>query len=382
MTSQSALKIEELPRQSVLNVRHRELGSTFNGMAWNDMPTPWDYRTDPNDEVIAVRTCAGLYDVSMLQMRRVSGPDALAVVDYLVSRDMTKIKPGVVALCNEVDDNGIVCDDISIFCDGENRYRVVTGSGDTARHLARIAKGKNVVIEENRDTHILSLQGPKALAVLAPHTPFNLASLKYFTHADTTLFGRKVNIGRLGYSGEQGYEIYCAAADAVFLWDAILEHGRKAGVMPCSWASLDLIRVEAALAFYPYEMPGGATPWECGMGWAVSLDKKGDWQGKAAVLAARGKERSKLAGIVCKHHQAVEPGAKLYKDGKEVGVVTSPSYSRYLMKSLALAQIKPQYTAPGTTLEVRGAQIACQALVEPIPFYDPMKIRLRPENFK
>lgn len=370
-----------MQRNSVLNERHRQLGSKLDGDTWNDMPIPWSYTSCPHDEVVATRTRAGLYDVSALNIVNVSGPDAEAVIDRLVTIDVTRLKPGTARLGGEVDEGGALVDDIMVIRDAADRFRISHGSGATPKTLAALAAGKNVKIEADRDVHILSLQGPASLDVLKPHTPGDLAGLPYFSHFDTTLFGKKVTLGRGGYSGERGYEVYCAAADALFLWDCILEAGKPKGVIPCSWTALDLTRVEGALLFFPFEMPeGDTTPWEVNMDWAIDLDKAGDYIGKPAVLHLKGRERVKQAGMTVLHHEAVEAGAKVYDGDAEVGVVTSASYSRLLMQSLAMVHLKPAKSAIGTRLTIRGKAGNLVALVVPTPFYDPLRLRTHPEK--
>ncbi|MBS0447638.1 MAG: aminomethyltransferase family protein [Proteobacteria bacterium] len=369
-------------RNSVLNDRHRQLGSLLDGDTWNGMPIPWRYASDPHAEVIATRTRAALYDVSALNIVKVSGPDAEAVIDRLVAIDVTRLKPGTARLGAEVDERGALVDDIMIIRDAADRFRISHGSGATPRTLAALAEGRQVQVQADRDLHILSLQGPLSLDVLAPHAAAKLADLPYFRHVETTLFGRPVTIGRGGYSGERGYEVYCAAKDAVMLWDLILEAGHPHGVIPASWTALDLTRVEGALLFFPYDMPeGDTTPWEVNMDWAVDLDKKADYIGKAAVLAAKGRERVKQAGLLVHHHAAMDPGAKVFDEaGQEVGVVTSSSYSRLLMQSLAMVHLKPAQTAIGTRLRVANGSKPAEALVVRTPFYDPLRQRTHPDK--
>lgn len=370
-----------MQRNSILNERHRQLGSKLDGDTWNNMPIPWSYNSCPHDEVIATRSRAGLYDVSALNIVNVSGPDAEAVIDRLVTIDVTKLKPGTARLGGEVNEAGALVDDIMIIRDAADKFRISHGSGATPKTLAELSAGRNVKIEADLDVHILSLQGPVSLDVLSPHTPANLAALPYFNHVETTLFGKKVTLGRGGYSGERGYEVYCTAADAVFLWDAILEAGKPKGVIPCSWTALDLTRVEGGLLFFPFEMPeGDTTPWEVNMDWAVDLDKKGDYIGKAAVLALKGRERVKQAGMIVTHHEAVEAGAKVYDGEKEVGVVTSASYSRLLMQSLAMVHLKPSHSNLGTRLTIGAKAGKLAALVVPTPFYDPLRQRTHPDK--
>jgi len=368
-------------RNSVLNDRHRQLGSKLDGDTWNDMPIPWSYSTDPHEEVIATRTRAALYDVSALNIVNVFGPDAEAVLDRLVSIDVTKLKPGSARLGAECNAQGALIDDIMIIRDAADRFRVSHGSGATPKQLAELSEGKRVTVEFDRDVHILSLQGPLSLQVLEPHVSGELAALPYFNHFETRLFDVPVTIGRGGYSGERGYEVYCKAKDAVFLWDKILEVGQPHGVVAASWTALDLTRVEGGLLFYPFEMPeGDTTPWEVNMDWAVDLGKKADYVGKEAVLKLKGRERVKQAGLLVHHHAAVDAGAKIFDGDKEVGVVTTASYSRLLMQSLAMVHLHPSRTNLGTRLTIGHGGKQLEAQVVRTPFYDPLRQRTHPEK--
>jgi len=371
-----------MSRNSILNERHLALGTDLSAVSWNEMPLPWDYSTKLLDEVIATRHTAGLYDVSSLNSVNVTGPDAESVLDQLVCIDITKLKPGTARLSAEVNENGAICDDIMVIRDAQDVFRLSHGSGKTPEQLAKLAAGKNVKVEPDLDAHILSLQGPKSLDVLAPHVPIKLAELPYFKHVKTTIFGCDVFIARGGYSGEQGYEIYCKSQHAVLIWDKVLEAGKSFGVIPASWHALEVTRMEAALLFYPFEMlEGDTTPWEINMGWGVDVDKAGDYIGKQAVLASRGKERFKQAGmVVTMPGKAPAAGDKIYQDGKEVGVITSAIFSEYLMLSLALVHLTKETAVAGTVLEIKSDGKSYAGLVTPTPFYDPMRLRTHPEK--
>lgn len=207
----------------------------------------------------------------------------------------------------------------------------------------------------------------------------DISTLQYFHHIKTSLLGKEVYIARGGYSGELGYEIYTPSNNAIFLWDEILKAGKAWGIVPASWNSLEITRIEAGLLFFPYEMPEGDTsPWEVNMGWGVDLNKTGDYVGKAAVIASHGKQRVHQIGLIAKSTQALQAGATLVADGKEVGVVTSATYSRYLMQSLALAHILPEYAAKGTGISVKGSDGNIPAYVAQLPFYDPLRLRTHP----
>ncbi len=362
----------ESTRVSALADRHRALGSDLGD--WNGMGVAWNYATDPCDEHDAVREAAGLFDVSALKKIHVRGPDADAVVDHIITRNMAKIYVGKSAYGPILNERGTFSDDAIIAHMAENDWLVVHGSGETMERLQESAAGRNVDIEFDDVLHDISLQGPKAVDLLDAHTPMDLRALKYFHHQETELFGHKCVLSRTGYSGERGYEIFANADVIVDIWDQIVGHGAEMGIMPCSFTCLDKIRVEAALLFYPYDMTDQNTPWEVGLGWSISRGGA-DYRGKAAVLAAEGKEKIKLAGIVVDHDDALAGGEKLLQDGREVGVVNSPAYSHRMRKSLALCHVAPGLEAPGTRLEVVGEGISTTATVERIPFYDPEKTR-------
>jgi aminomethyltransferase len=173
--------------------------------------------------------------------------------------------------------------------------------------------------------------------------------------------------------------VFCSAADAPYIWDTILAVGKSKGVVPVSWTCLDIVRVEGGLLFYPFDMPhGDTTPWEVRADWTIDLSKP-DFIGKQAVLASKGKERSLITGLEVATDRAIEPGAKITVGGKEVGVVTSTVFSQHLMKSLAMAQIKPEFTALGTEVVVHDKGDHAAVVVK-MPFYDPLRLRTHPKQ--
>lgn len=364
-------------RISVLNDRHRALGSDLSS-SWNDMPIPQNYSACPYEEVETVRNKAGLFDVSALKIVNVNGPDAASFLNHILTTDVSKAKPGDSHISNIVDENGALIDDVLVYVDGDGKYRVSHGGG-AFEETAAAEKGRfDVTIARDDDVHILSLQGPLALETLAPHTPMALADLPYFQHQKTTLFGRSVSIARGGYSAERGYEVFCSSEDAPFLWDSILDAGKEKGVTAVSWSCLDIIRVEGGLLFFPFDMThGDTTPWEVRADWSVDLSKD-DFVGKQALVAKKGKERSFITGLEVWHYDALTPLSTVYADGKEVGVLTSTTFSQHLMKSLAMAQIAPAHTKLGTELTIRDKGKEYRATVVRMPFYDPMRIRTHP----
>ena len=224
--------------------------------------------------------------------------------------------------------------------------------------------------------HTLSLQGPKAVALLDANSPADLAAVDFFGLVQTELFGRKAIVSRTGYSGERGYEIFVDRKDAVAVWNGILKAGEKDGVLPCSFTCLNKGRMEAGLLFYPFDMDDKVTPWEMGLGWAISR-KKPAYLGREGVLSKEGKEKVKLTGISCPSTKGViEGGTDLYLNGEKVGAVTSSEYSHRLGRSLALVHIQPAI-AEGTKLKLGNAADAVEVTVENLPFYDKEKKRMR-----
>lgn len=369
--------MSNVTRTTALESRHRALGSDLK-QSWNGLPIAQTYSSNPYEEVAATRNRAGLIEVTGLNMVNVSGPDATAFLNYLLTTDVSKAAPGDSHISNTVNDAGALIDDVLVYVDGPNAFRISHGGGAFGEALKEYAPKYNVKVERDDDVHILSLQGPVALEVLDQHTPADLAKLGYFKHLKTTLFGRPVSIARGGYSGERGYEVFTSRADAGFIWDSILEAGKAKGVVPTSWTCLDIVRVESSLLFFPFDMPhGDTTPWEVRADWTVDLTKP-DFRGKAAVAASKGKARSLITGLEVDSPEAVTPGAKIFAQGEEVGVVTSTVFSQHLMKSLAMAQIVPSRTALGTGLEVKDGGKTLRANVVQMPFYDPLRLRTHP----
>ncbi len=363
---------EPLSRTSALASRHKALGSGLED--WNGMGTAWTYSTDPCDEHDAVRETAGLFDMSPLKKVHVRGPDALAVVNHVTTRNLAVISAGKSAYGAVLTETGTIADDAIVANLGDDQWLFVHGTGASMEMLHESARGKNVSIELDDDLHDLAVQGPKALELLDAHTPADLPALPYFHHVSTELFGHRCTVSRTGYSGERGYEIFVGADAVCEVWDQIVGHGAEIGIMPASFTALDKVRIEAALLFYGYDMTDEHTPWEAGLGWSVSRHK-GDFRGKQAVLASEGKQRFVVAGIAVEHNDALAGGETLSIDGEALGTVNSPAWSHRMKKSIALVHVAPRAASPRTALRVVGEDASYRAQVERIPFHDPSKSR-------
>ena len=362
-------------RYSVLADRHRALGSKLED--WNGMGTAWTYSKDVAADHVAIRTKAGLMDVSGLKKLHLVGPHAAAVLSYATTRDVTKIYPGKSAYACMLNDAGHFIEDCILYRTSPNAWMVVHGSGVGHETLSSYVTGRNVALLVDDDLHDLSLQGPIAVDFLAKHVP-GIRDLKYFHHLPTTLFGRPVLISRTGYTGERGYELFCKAEDAGLIWDTILREGSAMGIVPACFTTLDYLRVESSLLFYPYDMsqmypfehdaPGDSL-WELGLDFTVSPGKT-DFRGADAHARLKGRERFKIFGLLLDGKVAADMGDAVYAGDRKVGVITCAMVSTLTGKSMAIARLDVDVAVHGTKLDVRGKNLRGPATAHTLPFDD------------
>lgn len=364
-------------RISALADRHRALGSQLED--WNGMGTAWTYDGDVADSHEAIRTKAGLMDVSGLKKVHYVGPHAESLLEYATTRDISKLYPGKSVYASMLNEQGKFVDDCIVYCTGPNAFMVVHGTGIGHEMLIRSAQGRQVAVMFDDDLHDISLQGPVAVDFLAEHVE-GIRDMPYFHHMQTRLFGRPVMISRTGYTGERGYEIFCKAADVGLIWDTILEKGASMGIIPAAFSALDMLRVESYLLFYPYDNSemhpfeneaAGDTLWELGLDFTVSKDKT-EFRGCYEHFRLKGKERFKIFGVLLEGDKEAEIGDTLWADGKQVGVITQPAYSRLTGKSMAIARVDVDYAEQGKALEVKGS-LEVAAISHTLPFDDPDK---------
>jgi aminomethyltransferase len=360
-------------RISALDTTVRALGAEMG--EWNDMAVAFGFPNDPHLEHDAIRETVGMWDTSALTKIQLRGPDALAAVDYLVTRDMTRIKVGQSAYCPILKDDGHFCDDAIIFHVAKDHFLVASAIGPSCQLLQDYALGKNLEVELDEDLHIITVQGPKSIDFLDAQTSTDLRSLPFCHQLNATLCGQQMMVSRTGYSGERGYELFMGADVVVDVWHELMQQGQAYGLRPVSFGGLEMVHIESGLMAYGAEATEQNTPWEIDMGWAVSRNK-GDFRGKQALFELEGKEKVKFFGIVADHDDVVEHGAELSINGQIVGHVTTPAYSRRLGKSLALVHLIPSAAVERTLLELKGPTIQCRATAARIPFVDPQRKRL------
>lgn len=370
-------------RHSALAHRHAEIGGELED--WNGMGTAWFYDHTPERakaDYEAVRTKAGLMDVSGLKKVHVTGPDAAYVIDRVTTRNVEKIAPGRSTYASILNSDGKFIDDCIIYHLAVNSWLVVHGTGTGMEQLTTVAAAKNCTVLMDDDLHDMSLQGPVSVDLLAVEIPA-IRDLAYFGLMQTRLYGKDVMISRTGYTGERGYEIFCRGKDATHLWDSILEAGKDMGVRPVQFSTLDMLRIESYLLFYPGDNsetfpfenePCGDTIWELGLDFTVSPGKEG-FIGAENHYASKGKERFKIFGVqLSDSMDQMEMHARVMQDGKDVGVITYGLSSELNDYSVAIARLDPSAAVAGTKVTVvqpDGTELAATA--EEMPFYDQDK---------
>ncbi|MDO5371055.1 aminomethyltransferase family protein [Paracoccus sp. (in: a-proteobacteria)] len=367
-------------RISTLADRHRALGSNLED--WNGMPTAWTYDKPMIDDYTAIRTKAGLMDVSGLKKVHVTGPAATQVIERATTRNMAKLMPGRAVYACMLNDAGKFIDDCVIYRQGPNNYLVVHGTGLGTEQLTTAGAGRNVAVLFDDNMHDLSLQGPLAVDFLEKHVA-GIRNLAYFGHIQTSLFGKPVMISRTGYTGERGYEIFCKGEDAPEIWDRILEEGKEMGIVPAQFGTLDLLRTESYLLFYPGDNSEtfpfdddstGDTLWELGLDFTVSPNFKG-FRGAEEHFRLKGKERFKIWGLKLDSDNQPDNGAEVHDGGRRIGVVTQGLASPVNDYTVAIARLPVDYATNGKTVTVRTANGDVSATTHSMPFYDVEKKR-------
>jgi len=330
------------------------------------------------EEHEAVRTRAGLFDVSHMGEIDVKGEKALDYLQKMMTNDVSKLKVNgaqYTAMCYE--DGGTV-DDLLVYKYSEEHYLLVVNAANTVKDYdwleEHIIEGVSLNNISNEMAQ-LAIQGPKAEVILQRLTNTDLSSIGFFKfQADLMIAGIKTLVSRTGYTGEDGFELYTASEDAPALWKAILAAGEPENILPCGLGARDTLRFEAKLALYGQELTKDISPLEAGIGFAVKTSKEADFAGKSALLRQRenGLER-KLVGIEMIGRGIPRTNYPVYKGEELIGEVTTGTQSPTLKKNVGLALIKKEYTEMDTELDVEIRNKRVQAKVIPSPFYKRQK---------
>jgi aminomethyltransferase len=362
-------------KHTPLHAWHVAQGAKMAPFAGFSMPIQY---SGIRQEHEAVRTRAGLFDVSHMGNFTVKGPGALAYLQRMTTNNVAKLAPGDVqysAFCNP---EGGVIDDILVYRFAPTEYMVVVNAANIAKDWNWCAdhhkKWEADCEMENvsESLSILSLQGPAAEAIYRSLVPSFDGSLKTYQCTRQMVCGIPVRIGRTGYTGEDGFEFYPEANQTEMLWKILLQAGEPHGILPVGLAARDTLRLESGYSLYGHELSDSINPLEAGLAWITDLDSenKGDFIGRDALLAIRASGPArKLTGLVMDELAIPREGCTVWHAGRAVGVVTSGTLSPTLGKGIALALVEPDAAQRGTALEVdiRGTRKTAKAV--PRTFY-------------
>ncbi len=382
------------PRTSVL----------VQGQAWRrwaGATVASSYDLIPDREYAAIRSSVALLDVSPLHKYLLRGPGAVRLLDRMVTRDVTRAKVGQVMYTTWCDGRGKVIDDGTVSRLDETTFRL-TSAEPNFRWLARNGFRLDVEVEDVSDSlGALALQGPLARDLLEEVVEESVADLRYFRVRPNRIAGRTITISRTGYTGDLGYELWIDAADALPVWDALVEAGRRYGLTPAGIWALDLARIEAGLVMLDVDYHSShraliddqtSTPFELSLDWTVKLDK-GPYNGRAALRreAERGPawrfvgievDWESLEALYAEHHLppslptvAWRASVPLYREGVQIGYASSGCWSPLLKRYLALAHVRAEHAEPGRSVEmemtVEHRRRQAAARVAKLPFFDP-----------
>ncbi len=376
-------------RQTAFKSSIASMGATFDEYAGYEFA--YRYSGDILAEYWACRRRAAVIDLTPLRKVEVSGRGAGALLQAVVTRDLSRLSDGHIVYTALCDDEGNVIDDGTVFRFEPDRFRWVGYTDEDEdwfrAHADRL--GLEVRLENSTDRiHNIAIQGPRSRDLVtgliepAPGRPA-VTDLEWFRFTEGNLGGADgpaVLLSRTGYSGELGYEVWCHPDDGPAVWDAVFEAGKPLGVGPLGLDALDPLRIEAGLIFKGYEYEGEEDPFEAGIGFVVSRTKSDDFVGKAALARRRKDPSAVFIGLEVDDADPLAHGDHVVMGDGVVGVVTSAALSPVLERNLAFARVDVAHGGLGARLEVEraGAEPGrIPARVVRIPFYDPDKTRPR-----
>ena len=337
--------------------------------------------TDTQAEYRAVRETAGLMDFTMLRKVDLEGDGALDLVNSIVTRNVSKLTPGRIAYGALTDESGKMVDDCTTMMRSADRVRFCGANDRDYEIFSAAAEGSGIEVREFTDAmpH-LCLQGPHSREILEGLTDADLSAraFPYYTfREDVEIAGIPVFMTRLGYTAELGYELWVDRERALDLWDALVEAGGPQGMKVIGMVALDLFRIEGGFIIGGIEYDPTVSPYECGLGWSVDLDK-GDFQGKAALERDRDATQLRLTSVVLAGGGDEASGAPLWVDDEEVGLVTQAVVSPYLGdKTLGLAKVRRDLNEPGREVVAQVGEEQVSGEVVSHPVYDPERRRAK-----
>jgi glycine cleavage system T protein (aminomethyltransferase) len=362
-------------KRTPLYEQHRALGARLVEFSGWEMPVQYSGILAEHE---AVRTRAGLFDVSHMGEFKVEGPDAEAFLQYLVPNDVSRLAIGQALYTQLCLPNGNTIDDMLIYHLANNHYMLVVNAGNIGKDFAWVAEqAQNFqhlqVTNQSDTTALLALQGPAAQTILQPLTEVDLSGIGYYHFVPGMVDGINCIISRTGYTGEDGFELYCAPADVVKLWNDLLAAGKDQGLLPAGLGARDTLRLEAGMCLYDHELNEQTNPLEANLGWTVKLNK-GDFIGHDALVKVKQEGlKRKLVGIELLERGVPRGGYTIYENDQPIGVLTSGAPGPTVHKNIGMGYVEASHAVVGqpVQIDIRGRRIAAQIVA--LPFYKRKK---------
>ncbi len=327
-------------------------------------------------EHLAVRTTAGLFDVSHMGQIEVSGPNALTLLQYVTCNDVSKLQVGQAQYSVLMHPQGSAVDDCVVHRLSDDHYFLCVNASNTDKDFDWILK-QNAMGAEVRnvspDYSLLAVQGPKAVTIVGKVTDAALADINYYWFCQTTCCGVRGILARTGYTGEDGFEFYFPVAESERVWNSLLEAGKPEGLIPAGLGARNTLRLEAGMALYGHELDEETTLLEASLGRICKFDK-GEFIGRDALMKERQEGvRKKLVGFEMSDRAIARDGYPVWIEGKQEGRVTSGSFAPFLKKNIGMAYLPPELAQVGREvhIEIRGKM--APARIVPLPFYKRTK---------
>lgn len=367
-------------KHTELHEKHAELGASFTDFGGWDMPLKYGSELAEHK---AVRSTAGLFDLSHMGEVWLTGPEAGVALNTALAGNLAVMKVGKAKYSLILNEDGKIIDDLIVYRLGEERFLVVPNAGNApvvAAKLAERAAGFNVIVDDaSARTSLIAVQGPNAEAIVSAlaadeQTVNAVKELNYYAAIEVVLGGIDVLLARTGYTGEDGFELIIANEDATAIWDKTVEAGKDHELVPCGLASRDSLRLEAGMPLYGNELSVDRTPFDAGFGPVVSFKKTENFVGREALEALRGQTPArKLVGLKGLGKRAGRGGYAIVKDGETIGEITSGQPSPSLGYPVALGYVDVAFSEVGTELDVDLRGKTLPFVVVELPFYTRAK---------
>ena len=355
--------------RTALHAEHLKAGAKMTEFHGWDMPL---YYTSILDEHKAVRHAVGIFDISHMGQVLVSGAGALDALNALVVSDLEKVGEGRACYTLLTNEHGGIVDDIIIYRVGMDEYLVIINCGNREKDtqwLRAHARGSVSMQSISEGRSIVAIQGPQAASLLDEVLRATVSSLGRFDVQALPKFGPRVWISRTGYTGSDGFEVFAPNDVAVRLWQDLLARGQSRGIKPIGLGARDTLRLEAGLRLYGTDMDDAATPYDAGLGWTVAIHKP-SFLGKSALVEQKAKGPARhFIGFTMGEGPVPRHGCLIMSNGRQVGAVTSGTFSAELKSSIGMGYVEAASAAPGTALSITIRNRAYPAAVVKLPFW-------------